>query len=195
MIMAREAVQSSLIESLREVAGRSRANRYGVVFGLFVQQAHAQRRAYGLDQLIFDLKSQDEGSLRFDEIFCRGAVSAIGDYGSAQAFAELETWGRCLRELAERHPEHAQIRNQLARGAVNAIIAYGSAQAFVKLETWGRCLRELAERHPEHAEIQLQLARGAVNAIIAYGSAQAFAELEAWGRYLRKLAERHPEQS
>jgi hypothetical protein len=34
-------------------------------------------------------------------------VNAIIAYGSAQAFAELEAWGRYLRKLAERHPEQS----------------------------------------------------------------------------------------
>jgi len=93
-----EVAQSPLIESLRDVAGRSCANRYGVVFGLLLlQELLAQRRVRRLDQLIFELKNQDEGSPLFDELFSHCAANAVSAYGREHEFVTLEDWGWQLR--------------------------------------------------------------------------------------------------
>jgi hypothetical protein len=126
----------------------------------------------------------------------KGAVNALGAYGEARRFEDLERWGARLIALAEIKPfaNDPAIRICEAYGATNAINSYGETERFEDLERWGARLLALVETRPfaDDPAVRLAEARSAVNAIKAYGKAWRFEDLERWGARLIVLAETKP---
>ncbi len=111
--------------------------------------------------------------MRIEE--AKGAVNAIGRYGTAQRFADLGRWGARLIALAEdpRFVADWEVRVHEAMGARNAIIRYGEAQRFDDVERWGARIVALAEdsRFVDDPKIWAQIAKASRNAVVVLGQA------------------------
>jgi len=85
-----------------------------------------------------------------------GAINAIGRYGAADRFEDLERWGRRLVALAE-DPVFAgdrEIRLDEARGAFNAILRYGEHGRTEARKSWFIRLAAVARAFPSDRDVQ-----------------------------------------
>ncbi len=114
----------------------------------------------------------------------KAAVNAIGAYGKAMRFIELERWGTALR-LSVDHSRHKRDVNlSLVQAAVNAVNAYGNAGWFDSLEQWAETGRHVAEDYSNDREIQIAWKKLVFNIITDYGAADDFSSLERWADIL-----------
>ena len=122
----------------------------------------------------------------------KAAINATNAYGSAQRWDEAQAELLVCQDLAQKHPDHAEIQLRRAQAAANAIYHYGSAKMRDEMQAELAVCQKIAERFPDHAEIQLTRAQAAFNAIIHYGSAQMWDEMQAELAVFQDLAQKHP---
>ena len=122
----------------------------------------------------------------------KAAVNAIGHYGRAQMWSAMQAELVVCQELAQKHPDHAEIQLERAQAAFNAIINYGRAQMWSAMQAELAVCQDLAQKYPDHAEIQLRRAQAAFNAIINYGSGQMWSAMQAELAVFQDLAQKHP---
>ena len=125
----------------------------------------------------------------------KAAVNAINHYGSAQRWDEAQAEVAVCQELAQKHPDHAEIQLRRAQAAANAIYHYGSAKMWDEMQAQLVVCQDLAQNHPDHAEIQLIRAQVAANAIHHYGSAKMWSAMQAELVVCQKIAERFPDNA
>jgi hypothetical protein len=109
-----------------------------------------------LTALVENPALRDNPEIRLEE--AKGAVNAIGYYGTAARFDDLERWGLRLTALAENPAlrDNPEIRLMEATGAVNATIGYGNASRHgdPRNRSWRARLAVVARRFPGHPQIQ-----------------------------------------
>ena len=125
----------------------------------------------------------------------KAAVNATNAYGSAQRWDEAQAEVAVCQELAQKHPDHAEIQLRRAQAAANAIYHYGSAKMWDEMQAQLVVCQDLAQNHPDHAEIQLIRAQVAANAIYHYGRAQMLPAMQAELVVCQKIAERFPDNA
>ncbi len=108
----------------------------------------------------------------------KGLVNAANAYGNAERMEDVERLLERLQELAQQHPEQADIALEVATGLFNAAVDYGNAERMEDVERLLVHIRVLAGRFPEDAAVAVQLAFGLlVGAMSANGSGGDDAEL------------------
>ena len=122
----------------------------------------------------------------------QAAVNATDAYGRARMWSAMQAELAVCQDLAQKHPNHAEIQLARAQAAVNAIDRYGR---WADIQAELVVCQELAQKHPDHAEIQLARAQAAVNATNAYGSAQRWDEAQAELAVCQDLAQRYPDHA
>jgi len=133
-------------------------------------------------------KDDEEQSLKL----ASECVHAMADYGSAQQWELLETFGQRLVETATNFKENEQIQLQLALGAINAIADYGSSQHWKMLEIWGQHLLKTAGKLPVIWEKPM-LTHGIVNLIISYAGEHEYnGNKNQWRLKLLEYSKNHP---
>ena len=107
-----------------------------------------------------------------------GLVNAAAAYGDAERLEDVERLVERLQELAQQHPEQAEIAVRLAKGLFYAAAVYGDAERLEDVERLLVHIRVLAGQFPEDAAVAAQLAFGLlVGAVSANGSGGDVAEL------------------
>ncbi len=118
-------------------------------------------------------------------------ANTISALTSEQRFDDRDNLLRELRDLADKYPDDAEVRENLAKGLYNTLIYYKSEERLEERDNLLQELRDLADKYPDDTAVRERLAKGLYNTLIDYKSEQRLQELDKLIEELGVLLQTH----